>query len=211
MEPTSVALVIVDISGYTRFMLANRMALVHAQEIIAQLLESVIERADHPLVLNKLEGDAALLYAPLGGDPAAVARDVARQVDGFFDAFHARAGELARSRAMCPCDACRTIADLQLKAIAHAGAAAFRRIRQFEEMAGEDVILLHRLLKNTVANRQYFLMTDAFHRLQAGAAAGTPATRIETFDDLGAVAVFVIPRENPAPAPLPRPATRSPA
>lgn len=201
MQPTPVALVIVDISGYTRFMLANRMALVHSQEIIAQLLESVIERADHPLVLNKLEGDAALLYAPLGSDPAAVARDVARQVDGFFGAFHARSGELARSRAMCPCDACRTIADLQLKAIAHAGEVAFRRIRQFEEMAGEDVILLHRLLKNSVAHRQYFLATEAFHRLQAGTADAAAQAGIETYDDLGSVNVFVSARESVAPAP----------
>lgn len=190
--PTPVALVIVDISGYTRFIQANRTTLIHAQEIVALLLESVIDNASHPLTLNKLEGDAAFLYAELGDDPAAAARDVARQVDAFFAAFHARALELAGSRATCPCDACRRIGGLQLKAIAHAGQAAFRRIRQFEELAGEDVILVHRLLKNTVAESEYVMMTEPFFSLLADAAGVVADTRSEPCDGFGAVSVRVV-------------------
>jgi hypothetical protein len=189
--PAPVALVIVDIGGYTRFIRANRTTLVHAQEIVALLLENVIDNASYPLTLNKLEGDAAFLYAELGDDPAAAVRDVARLVDAFFAGFHARARELAGSRATCPCDACRRIGGLQLKAIAHAGQAAFRRIRQFEELAGEDVILVHRLLKNTVAESEYVMMTEPFFALLADATNLGADARSETCEGFGAVSVRV--------------------
>jgi class 3 adenylate cyclase len=205
MQPQAVALVIVDISGYTAFIRSNRTTLVHAQEAIAQLLESVIDRADHPLRLNKLEGDAAFLYAPLGSDAAAAARDVARQVGGFFPAFHDRARALARSRESCPCGACRAIHGLQLKAIVHAGEAAFRRIRQFEELTGEDVIVAHRLLKNSVPRPEYVMMTEAFLRLlpDPGFPRGEP--RVEAYDDLGdiPVRVFAATGAHAASGPLP--------
>lgn len=191
MRPQAVALVIVDIGGYTAFIRSNRTTLVHAQEAIAQLLESVIDRADFPLRLNKLEGDAAFLFAPLADEVAAVARDVARQVLAFFPAFHDRARELARSRASCPCGACRAILDLRLKAVVHAGDAAFRRIRQFEELTGEDVIVAHRLLKNSVDRPEYVLVTEAFHRLLPDDRFGPGESRVESYDDLGPVPVRV--------------------
>lgn len=78
METKKVALVIVDISGYTQFIRSEKMSAVHAEEIIFDLLEAVIDKAAYPLTLNKLEGDAALLYAELKDDETAVARDVAR-------------------------------------------------------------------------------------------------------------------------------------
>ena len=37
-----VVLIIADISGYTRFMLANRTALVHGQMVVTKLLEEII-------------------------------------------------------------------------------------------------------------------------------------------------------------------------
>jgi len=80
MELKKVALVIADISGYTRFLQFNKTSLLHANEIVSQLLESVIDGASHPLILNKLEGDALLLYAELGIDEGVAAREVSRQI-----------------------------------------------------------------------------------------------------------------------------------
>jgi len=191
MELSAVALVIVDISGYTGFIKFHKTSLVHAQEVISQLLESVIDKASHPLTLNKLEGDAALLYAVLGDDPAAAARDIASQVEGFFAAFHAKARELSGTRSTCPCEACQRILDLRIKAIAHAGQVAFRRIRQFDEMAGEDVILVHRLLKNSVARHEYIMMTEPYYKLLGDSRSGSGEDRLEVTDDLGSVSVRV--------------------
>jgi 3-oxoacyl-[acyl-carrier protein] reductase len=69
IQPTF--LLIADIAGYTRFMKFHRASLAHAQDIVAQLLEAVID-ASHPgLTLAKLEGDAAFFYMsfPQGTEP----------------------------------------------------------------------------------------------------------------------------------------------
>lgn len=191
MELKHIALVIADIGGYTKFIRLNKATLLHAEEIISQLLESIIDRASFPLTINKLEGDAALLYAEIGDAETAAARDIAQQVTAFFSAFHLKARELAGNRANCPCDACQNILDLRLKAVLHHGVVAIRKIRQLEELTGEDVILAHRLLKNSVPEPEYILMSASFHRL-AGDLADYRSTRgEEEYDHLGRIETVV--------------------
>ena len=60
IQPTF--LLIADIAGYTRFMKFHRASLAHAQEIVAQLLEAVIDATQSHLKLAKLEGDAAFFF-----------------------------------------------------------------------------------------------------------------------------------------------------
>ena len=191
MELRNVALAIVDIGGYTGFLKFHRTSLLHAQEIIAQLLEAVIDNASHPLVLNKLEGDAVFLYAELDDGDVSGARDIARQVKDFFATFHIKARELSGSRSGCPCEACQRIVDLKLKAVLHRGVAGFRKIRQFDELTGEDVILVHRLLKNTVTAKEYILMTNAFHDLAGDPLDSRGQAHEEHYEDLGSVSVRV--------------------
>src|SRR3972149_632442 len=93
MELKHVGLVLADIGGYTRFIRLHKTTLLHAEEIISQLLETIIARASFPLTLNKLEGDAALLYAEMGDTETAAARDIVQQVTAFFSAFHGKARE----------------------------------------------------------------------------------------------------------------------
>lgn len=192
MNTKKVALVLVDISGYTQFIRSQKLSAIHAEEIVFDLLEAVINHAAHPLTLNKLEGDAAFLYAEVNEEnQVEVARDVARQVREFFRVFYERTHSLARERADCDCDACQRIFDLRLKAILHFGEAVFRKIRQFEEMAGEDVILIHQLLKNSIPSHEYILMTEAFHQL-AGDFADLPfETRQESCDFMEDVTVYI--------------------
>ena len=191
MELKHIALVIADIGGYTRFIRLNRATLLHAEEIISQLLESIIDRASFPLTINKLEGDAALLYAEIGDRETAAAKDIAQQVTAFFSAFHAKAGELAGNRANCPCDACQHILDLRLKAVLHHGVVAIRKVRQFEELTGEDVILAHRLLKNSVPEPEYILMSASFHRLAGDLADYRSKRGEEEYDHLGRIETVV--------------------
>lgn len=201
MEIKNVALVIIDISGYTKFVKLQKMSHLHAEEIIFQLLEAVIDKAEYPLTLNKLEGDAAFMYAVMEEkERVAVARDAARQVEGFLENFRAKAYELSGSRAACQCEACQRIRDLCLKVIMHSGTAAFRKIRQFEELAGEDVILAHRLLKNSISAHEYVLMTEAFYQAAGGVPHGSMEAREETYEDLGRIPVRVFYPVARAPA-----------
>ena len=192
MELTHVALVIADIGGYTRFISLHKTALLHAQEVISQLMDAIIDRASVPLTLNKLEGDAVFLFAKMGDADAVAARDVAEQVTAFFSAFHAKARELSAIRANCPCDACQHILDLKLKAVLHHGVVAIRKIRQFEELTGEDVILVHRLLKNGVSRPEYLLMTSSFHRLAGDLPGYRSEEGEESYDALGRIETVVL-------------------
>ncbi len=179
-------LVLADIGGYTRFIKHHDVALVHAEKIITDLLESVIDQAEHPLTLNKLEGDAALFYALADTDAKGVVRSAFQQVSAFFPAFAAKRAELAGA-ALCTCSACRSVQALRIKAIVHFGPIVLKRVRQFEELAGEPVIVAHRLLKNSVERDEYVLVTEAVEKV-AGSAFGTDGTRAtEQCEGIGAV------------------------
>ena len=55
-----VLLMLVDISGYTKFMISHDKELRHSQMIIGALLESLMEQVDVPLRVSNVEGDALL-------------------------------------------------------------------------------------------------------------------------------------------------------
>ena len=204
MEIKPVIMVLTDISGYTRFMLMRNISLLHAERIITDLLEAVIDKSKHPLTISKLEGDAIFFYAEMVQDQEAVVKDVLRQVTGFFAAFKSEKHNII-SRNMCSCEACTGMGNLKLKAVVHTGDVAIKRIRQFEELAGEDVILIHRLLKNTIPANEYLLETERVNRLCPDYPDWPSETRTENYDDLGEidVKVFYLSKEAmeiPAPA-----------
>jgi len=69
--------VLADISGYTAFL--TKAELEHAQEILTDLLETIIGRFQSLLIIHKIEGDAVFGYtrdAQFGArrDPAGAAR-----------------------------------------------------------------------------------------------------------------------------------------
>ncbi len=205
MEIQQVIMVLADISGYTRFMKLHTVSLLHAEVIIADLLEAVIDHTEHPLTLSKLEGDAAFLYVTLeaSGDARAVTQDVLRQVAAFIDAFKARERELIACN-VCTCEACVRIGQLKLKAFLHVGQTVIKKIHQFEDLGGEDAIVIHRLLKNSIPAAEYIVMTEAFYELSGGLAGQTPEARTEECEGIGPVAIRVYYPTGEEP-PLPHP------
>ena len=192
MRLTQAFLVIVDISGYTAFITERTISLLHAEQIITDLIDAVIDQARHPLILNKLEGDAALLYGECAPGDTDAAHDVFAQVRAFFPAFAERLRQQREARAHCVCDACTRIDHLALKAFVHYGELAIKQVRQFEELAGESVILVHRLLKNHVPSREYVLMTEAA-RAEAGLDAAALQRHVEDCEGVGEVALWLCP------------------
>ena len=190
MDIKPVSMVLADISGYTSFMRHHSTSLLHAEQIITDLLETVIDSAEFPLSLSKLEGDAIFFYAVTDSNKEAATRDIARQVVSFFQAFKIKEQTLI-SHSICTCDACTNIDHLELKAILHYGEVAIKRIRQFEELAGEDVIIAHRLLKNTVSSNEYIMMSREFYELSGGLLGQEPEVRSEDCEGIGKVDVMV--------------------
>jgi hypothetical protein len=188
-----VILIIADISGYTEFMLANHRAAIHGQLIINELIEAIIEEVEIPLEVAKLEGDAVFLYA-LKDSSAADWEDTKRQIGGklmrFFSAFADRLEHLHSTGIGCNCGACANSHNLKLKVIVHSGQAAIYKLRHFVELAGVDVIIVHRLLKNSVNLNEYILLTDAaYHDV---AIPGEPSeTSSETYDYIGDIKTHI--------------------
>ena len=190
MKLTPIFLVLADISGYTRFIRLHRYSLIHAEGIITDLLDQVIQASDAPLDVYEIAGDSVTFYAESDGTPA-MAEAIFKQVEGFFEAFRKREGELISDCRLCACDACRNVGQLRLKAVLHHGEAAIQNFRQFLKIAGEDVILAHRLLKNSISGSEYVLATDAFFNISGNPSAIPPETRVEYCDEFGEVGVKV--------------------
>jgi len=162
-KPEPVLLIIADISGYTRFMTANAKTLAHSQTIITELVMAIVRQVELPLEVAKLEGDAVFLYCRK--ESGCVPWPEAKRLIGaklltFFRLFGEKVAELSQSTT-CSCNACTHIERLRLKVIVHSGEALFHHVFQFLELAGVDVIIAHRLLKNSVMADQYLLMTAA--------------------------------------------------
>src|ERR1700758_2198922 len=147
-------LLIADIGGYTHYMHWNRKHLAHAQQTVAGLLEAVID-AGKGLKLAKLEGDAAFFWEP-GGDAKALVCD---RLSRMRQSFIARRERFKRD-VKCECASCEQLDRLSLKFVVHQGEVAEQRIKRHVELVGVDVILVHRMLKNSVPVVEYVLMTD---------------------------------------------------
>ncbi len=178
--PTGAFLALADISGYTRYMLANRRAFVHGQGLVAELKGVLLKEVPSPLRVNKVEGDCIFMAAPQGAwhGPLGLRRLV--------DAFDHKLQELIESNS-CPCEACRNLERLRLKVLAHSGSVLHYAEEGREELSGADVVLLYRLLKNDIQARSYILLTH--QALQAlGGEAGDLYEDVELgYPDLGVV------------------------
>jgi len=185
-KPEPACLVIADISGYTGYLAG--VELDHAQDILADLIDTMVGALRPPFQLSKLEGDAAFVYMVAPEVDGSLLQDT---IEAAYFAFRRRLRSI-RQGSTCECDACRQIPTLDLKFFVHYGQVAKQSMSGQEELIGRDVILIHRLLKNNVESklgrRPYILYTDAVVR-RAGIDA--PAQRmiehVETIDIIGEV------------------------
>ncbi len=195
MEPVEkrVVIILADISGYTKFMVENQTSAVHGQQCITFLIETLLRVVDIPLRLQEIEGDALFLYAEDPGNDDAW-RDVLAQVRNkltrFFDAFY-EGTVIATDATPCKCAICRNADHLRLKIVVHKGTAVFHKIGGFDKVSGSDVILAHRLLKNSVPDDEYLLMTEAAYADIGKSMEGQFLQGSESYDGFGKVATYV--------------------
>jgi len=199
--PEPVMLIIADISGYTRYMTANAKTLSHSQAIITELIKSIINQIELPLEVAKLEGDAVFLFCrkqnPAKPWPEAK-QMIGKNLLMLFQMFSQKINELSRST-HCHCNACTSIGSLRLKLVVHSGEALFHRVFNFLELAGVDVIVVHRLLKNSVEASQYLLLTEAARQDLEFPEQIHLSRGSESYEDLGRIDTMVfIPGGQPA-------------
>ncbi|MDQ7858455.1 MAG: DUF2652 domain-containing protein [Armatimonadota bacterium] len=184
-------LVLADITGYTAYLTGAELD--HAHDVLADLMGTVVAALRPPMRLAKLEGDAAFVYAPEGKVSGSLLLDTVEQC---YFAFRRRVRDI-RQATTCQCNACIRIPSLDLKLFVHDGEFARHRVAGREELAGTDVILVHRLMKNRVSEtlglQGYALFTDACLR----AAGLDPAVlglrqHVETYEHIGEVRGYVL-------------------
>jgi Protein of unknown function (DUF2652) len=194
-------LLLADISGYTGFLngvaTAHRALIIDAEEppaayaVLSRILDAMLAAIEPTFRLAKLEGDA--IFAVADGPPPQ-GSTVLDRIHGCYDAFREQLG-LAGSQWTCRCDSCVRIHDLDLKFVLHHGDYVVHRIANQEELAGPDVIVAHRLLKNhardLVGNRPYALLSDATLEALGIPAEGMVAGE-ESYDDLPPLKVHVL-------------------
>ena len=205
VEPT--LLLIADIAGYTRFMKMHDTSLVHAQQIIADLLEAVIDAAGPKLRLAKLEGDAAFFYMPAPAGDARARPSIDEHAAAIYRAFHARAADI-RTNTLCPCDGCQQAGNLKIKLVGHAGGVAVQKVKRMTELAGVDVIVVHRMLKNAVPVSEYLLVTRPVHAMLGDALRERAAAVDLDLDDIGRTPAWYLDLAQHVP-PLPPARKRS--
>jgi len=143
-QPEPACLLIADISGYTGYLAG--VELDHAQDILADLVSTVVGSLRPTFRLAKLEGDAAFAYVIAPLIDGSLLQDT---VETMYFAFRRRLRDIG-SASRCECNACIRIPTLGLKVVVHHGTVIRQRIAGSEELLGADVILVHRLLKNDV-------------------------------------------------------------
>jgi arsenite methyltransferase len=205
-----VVFIIADISGYTRFIFSNKKEIAHSQIIIRELITTLLDEVKLPLELIRLEGDAIFMYA-LKDDPARpwnrVSRSLVFNLMTFFRVFAHKITELTIHK-ICNCTACRNIERLRLKVVVHSGQTAFYEVAGHQELTGTDVIIVHRLLKNSVEAEEYILLTEeAYHDLALPQ--GRVEQSTETYAEIGTLDTYIYYPPEPEPY-VPDPAAKAP-
>jgi len=146
-------LFIPDISGFTQFVKTTEIE--HSQHVISELLEVLIDANTLHLELAEIEGDALFFYKE---NIQLQQQSLLEQIEAMYTAFYSHLKLLEKNR-ICTCNACATAPKLQLKIIAHAGNLQFISVKGNHKPFGNAVIEAHRLLKNSVPNDNYVLIS----------------------------------------------------
>lgn len=145
--------VLADISGYTEFL--TGVAIEHAKEITSDLFKALLKANGGRWKVGNVEGDCIFFYRE-GTEPP---DELLSHVKLLHERFCERVIDIAMASS-CECGACSRTNRLAMKFVAHAGEFEFQEIGGRKELIGADVVVAHRLLKNSVPLEEYLLLTD---------------------------------------------------
>jgi hypothetical protein len=171
--------VLADISGYTPFL--TEVGLQHAKEITSHLFNGMLKENRRRWKVANVVGDCLFLYAE-GREPP---QELAGHLRALYERFRGAVTDIV-GRSSCTCGACSRTGDLGLKFVAHAGEYEVQEIGGRRELIGPEIIVAHRLLKNSVPLPEYALLTPPL--AGAASASGLPARDgRDQYDDVGAL------------------------
>jgi len=183
--------VIADITGYTAFL--SQTELDHAEAILSTLFNTLLETLQPPLIVSNFQGDAILSYAPEGS--FIQSQTLIEGLENTYCVF-SDIRDRMQHNTTCPCKACRNICNLDLKLFIHSGSYLVQQIGSRQELMGPDVILAHRMMKNSVKEQigitAYMLITEtAAVKMQLGDLRDEMKRYAMTYEHLGEVEMLV--------------------
>jgi uncharacterized protein DUF2652 len=205
-------LLLADISGYSAFL--DVVGIAHpemtgqgggpvppAYPFLVSLLDVVGERIAPTWTPVQTEGDAVFAWAP--AEPLRGAGErVVEEIGAAYEAFHERL-EQVKVLQNHDCQACMVTRTLDLKFVVHEGTFVVQPLASRVHLAGPAVNLVHRLLKNSIAEtwgtRAYLFVTDPAAEL-LGLPAGWGKPHRQQYPDVGDVAGTVMPLTVPSGA-----------
>ena len=190
MATEPACLLIADISGYTGYLAG--VEIEHAQDILADLMGTIVTALRPGFMLAKLEGDAAFTFAITETIDGSLLLDT---IERCYFGFRRRRRDV-RQATSCECNACVHIPDLDLKFVVHHGTILRQRVADSDELLGSDVIVAHRLLKNEVVASTgiaaYALFTQqCVDAMDVDVAALGMVASSETYEHVGEIPVWI--------------------
>jgi len=176
--PSEGTFILADIGGYTGFL--TGVGIEHGVEITSHLLNALLKCNRGRWKLGNIEGDCIFFYRQ-GREPP---EELLAHVRALYEDFRDRITDIA-ARSSCPCGACSRTSELRLKFIVHVGQYDTQKIGGRTELIGPDIVVAHRLLKNSVPAAEYVLVTPALRDIGRPGAATTAGR--EDYEDVGAV------------------------
>ena len=156
MAIENATILIPDISGYTEFV--SKTETEHGAHILNYLLETIVASMSKDFVVSEIEGDAVLLYKK--GNPP-TKKEIIEQCVKTFSAFHSVIKGMC-SVSLCQCGACKDLVGLTLKFVVHFGMISENKVSRFVKASGLDMVIAHRLLKNSIESQEYLLVTQNY-------------------------------------------------
>jgi len=183
-------LVIADISGFTSYL--AKVELEHANEILTDLLETIVKEFKTLLTISKLEGDAVFAYVSQADTPGG--ERLLELIENTYISFRQQR-EVSRKNTTCTCNACKSIPTLDLKFFVHHGDYIVQEVSGIRELVGSDVNMIHRLMKNHVTENTswtaYMLFTESAIQ-SLGVQVENIHKQIERYEHLGEIQIHCI-------------------
>ena len=145
--------ILADIGVYTTFL--SDVGIEHAKEITGHLLNGMFEVDSEIWKLGDVEGDCLFVYSDDPLSPEEVFAYLRRVYEKFRESL-----EEIVTGSTCGCGACDRSGDLTLKFVVHCGEFDVEKIAGQQQLIGRDVVVAHRLLKNSIPIREYALLTQ---------------------------------------------------
>ena len=184
--------ILTDISGYTEFL--TKSELDHAQDALQGLFDVQLQHIKHPFVISGFRGDAIFMYVPETN--VCAPQTLLEALENIYFVFADTLRQMIFNTT-CTCRACKNMSRLDLKMVIHHGEYAIQKLGDCDELLGADVIVPHRMLKNTVIEKtgieSYALFSEqAAETLKLSELAYPLTPHIESYEHIGEVKMQVL-------------------